>query len=181
MNFLTFLVVGALLVILQTTLLMPTPVWPLAPDFHYIFVAFLASRFPALPALVLIYFLGLLLDVLVGTVLGMSTLLCFSGFAVIRLFSGRGGTRDFLYAVPLIALSFLALSGLIYIVFNFLYVGRLGVWDWREMGLRTLMVALFTSPLFRLLDVIYAYGQSARPPWKRLKVRASDRPRRRST
>ena len=180
MNFFTFLVVGALLVILQTTLLMPTPVWPLAPDFYYIFVAFLASRFAALPALVLIYFLGLLLDVLVGTVLGMSTLLCFSGFAVIRLFSGRTGSRDFFYSIPLIALSFLVLSGLTYGIFNFLYSGQLGVWDWREMGIRTLMVALFTYPLFRLLDVIHAYGESARLPWKRPKVRTDGTRRRRT-
>lgn len=71
MIFLCFLILGALLVILQTTLLMPSPLWAFAPDFYFIFVAYLASRFTVFQALILIYLLGLMLDVLVGTMLGM--------------------------------------------------------------------------------------------------------------
>ena len=48
MIFLCFLILGALLVILQTTLLMPSPLWAFAPDFYFIFVAYLASHFTVL-------------------------------------------------------------------------------------------------------------------------------------
>ena len=48
-----------LLVILQTTLLMFSPLWTFVPDFYFIFVAYLASRFTVFQALILIYLLGL--------------------------------------------------------------------------------------------------------------------------
>ncbi len=180
MTFLCFLVVGTLLVVMQTTLLMPTPIWPFAPDLYFIFVAFLASRFSILSSLILIYLLGLMLDVLTGTVLGMFSSLCFLGFAVIRLFAGNAMYRDFLYSIPLISLTFSVLSGLLYLLFDFFYAGQLVPWNWGEMLVRTLLVALFTYPLFRFLDMVYTYGENTVLPWKRLRARP-DNSRRRQT
>lgn len=178
MTFLCFLVVGTLLVIVQTTLLMPTPVWRFAPDLYFIFVAFLASRFAVFPALLLVYLVGLMLDVLMGTVLGMYSSLCFLGFGLIRLFASNTVYRDFFYSIPMISLSFLALSGLLYLLFDFFYTGQLIPWKWGEMLIRTLLVALFTYPLFRFLDMVQAYGDNTVLPWKRLRTR-SDATRRR--
>ena len=74
---LSFIVLGVLLVILQTTLCMPTPVWLLAPDFYYILVGYLAYRLDLVRSLLIILPLGCTLDVLSGTVLGMYSILCF--------------------------------------------------------------------------------------------------------
>ena len=178
MTTICFLAVAALLVVLQTTLLMPTPVWLFAPDFYFIFIAYLASRFTIFPALFLIYALGLMLDVLAGTLLGMFSSLCFVGFALIRLFVNKMVYRDFLYSIPLIAVSFFLLSALVYLIFDFLYPEQLVPWVWWEMIVRTLLVAAFTYPLFRLLDMVYAYGENTVFPWKRLKVRPNNTRRR---
>ena len=86
--------------------------------------------------------------------------------------------RDFLYSIPLIAVSFFLLSALVYLIFDFLYPEQLVPWVWWEMIVRTLLVAAFTYPLFRLLDMVYAYGEITVFPWKRLKVRANNSPRR---
>ncbi|NLZ18348.1 MAG: rod shape-determining protein MreD [Desulfobulbaceae bacterium] len=180
MTLICFIVVATLLVILQTTLLMPIPVWAFAPDFYFILVAYLASRFTLLPALILVYIIGLMLDVLTGTVLGMFSSLCFTGFALIRLFANKVVYKNFLYSIPLIALAFFALSGLVYLVFDFLYPDHLVPWVWWEMAVRTALVALFTYPLFRLFDVIHTYGENTVLPWKRLRTRP-DSPRRRQT
>ncbi len=80
----------------------------------------------------------------------------------------------------LIALSFFLLSALVYLVFDFLYPDQLVSWVWWEMIVRTLLVAAFTYPLFRLLDKVYAYGENTVFPWKRLKVRPNS-PHRRQT
>lgn len=178
MTTLCFFVVAVLLVVLQTTLLMPTPVWLFAPDFYFIFIAFLACRFTTFPALFLVYILGLMLDVLAGTVLGIFSSLCFAGFGLIRLFADKMVYKDFLYSIPLIALSFFLLSALVYLVFDFLYPNQLVPWVWWAMAVRTLLVAAFTYPLFRLLDMVYAYGENTVFPWKRLKVRPSNSHRR---
>ncbi len=180
MTIIFFIIVGILLVILQTTLLMPTPVWPFAPDLYFIFVAYLASRFAAFPALITVYILGLMLDVLAGTVLGMYSSLCFAGYALIRLFADKNVYRDFFFSIPLISLSFFLLSALMYLVFDFLYVDQLVSWSWWEMLVRTVLVAALTYPLFRLLDMVYAYGENTVFPWKRLRTR-SDNQRRRQT
>ena len=180
MTLFCFIVVAALLVILQTTLLMPTPVWVFAPDFYFILVAYLASRFTLVSGLILIYLIGLMLDVLAGTVLGMFSSLCFTGFALIRLFANKMVYKNFLYSIPLIALAFFALSGLVYLVFDFLYPNQLVSWVWWEMAVRTALVALFTCPLFRLFDMVHSYGENTVLPWKRLRMRP-DSQRRRQT
>ena len=40
----SFILLGVLLVSVQTTLCMPSPVWPLAPDLYYVLVGYLAYR-----------------------------------------------------------------------------------------------------------------------------------------
>lgn len=181
MNLLCFAVVGTLLVILQTTLLMPSPVWVFAPDLYFVFVAYLAvSRFSWFSALLLVYLTGLMLDVLSGPLLGMYSLICFAGFACIRPFAGRVVCREFFYSIPLIAIIFLALSALAYVIFDFIHPASLAPWVWWEMGVRALLVAVFVWPLFRLLDMVYNYGENSVAPWKRLRARSTG-PRRRQT
>ena len=179
MNLFCFAVVGALLVILQTTLLMPSPVWSFAPDLHFIFVAYLAtSRFSWFAALSLVYITGLLMDVLAGTLLGMFSLICFAGFACIRPFAGRVVCREFFYSIPLISLVFLAVSILAYVIFDFFHPDRLAPWVWWEMGMRTLLVAVLIWPFFRLLDMVYSYGENSVMPWKRLRAQSGGARRR---
>ena len=80
----------------------------------------------------------------------------------------------------MISLSFFLLSALMYLIFDFLYVDQLVSWSWWEMLVRTVLVAALTYPLFRLLDMVYAYGENTVFPWKRLRTR-SDNQRRRQT
>ena len=75
-----FIVTGLLLIILQTTICMPTPIWLPAPDFYYVLVAYLAFRLDLLRSLIILFPLVCILDVLSGTILGMYALLCFSGY-----------------------------------------------------------------------------------------------------
>ena len=178
MTFFSFLIVGTLLVILQTTLLMPTPIWPFAPDFYFIFVVYLARKLPIVPALVLVYLIGLMLDVLTGTVLGMASLMCFAGFGLVRLFSERLVLRDLFCSIPLVSLTFFLVSGLVYVIFDFLNQGQLVSWDWWEMGIRTSMVAIFSWPLFRFFDVVHEYSLTASLPWNRQSPRDNARRRR---
>lgn len=181
MRLLYFAVVGALLAVLQTTLLMPSPTWVFAPDLYFVFVAYLAaSRFSWFPALVLVYLTGLIMDVLSGTLLGMFSLLCFAGFACIRPFAGRVVCKEFFYSIPLISILFLVLSALVYVSFDFIHPGQLAPWVWWEKGTRALLLALCIWPLFKLLDMVYNYAENSAMPWKRLRARSTG-PKRRQT
>ena len=110
MTLIFFICLGTLLVVLQTTLFMPSPAWAYAPDFFYVFIAYLASRFDVFRGILLVYLVGLMLDVLVGSVLGMYSLLCFLGYGLIRIVEQNLKRGSLLYSIPLISCSFLLLS-----------------------------------------------------------------------
>ena len=50
-----FILIGLLLVVLQTSLMMVNPVWVGSPDLYYILVAYLAYRFDLLRSLIIIF------------------------------------------------------------------------------------------------------------------------------
>ncbi|MCL2340940.1 MAG: hypothetical protein FWC49_04445 [Proteobacteria bacterium] len=173
-----FIVVGLALTILQTTLCMRTPVSSLAPDFYYVLVAYLALRFDVLRSLIILFPLVCILDVLSGTILGSYALICFGGYVLLRQLAARLPVKELVYHLPLICLSFLAVSWLTCFLLDFLRPGQLSAWSWWTMTLRTLLVALCAYPLFFLFDLIQKYSQRSFLSWNTLRLRSDNRRRR---
>jgi rod shape-determining protein MreD len=174
----SFIVVGLLLVILQTTLFMPRPVWLLSPDLYYILVAYLAYRLDVLRSLSILFPLVFFLDVLSGTVLGTYALLCFGGYFLIRAVAGHLPINEALYQVPLIGMSYFTVSWLVYLLLELLQPGHLVPWSWWRMLVRALLVALFAYPLFFCFDRVQKYSHRDYLPWNRLRLRNDKRRRR---
>ncbi len=170
-----FLVIGLVLIILQTTLFMPTPVWPAAPDFYYILVAYLAYRLDLLRGLLILFPLSCVLDVLSGIVLGMYPALCFGGFFFLRFMAERLPVRESLYQVPMIAVSYLVVHWLVYVVLFFLEPAVLIPWSWPLVLLRAGLIIVFSFPLFRFFERINKRLQGGFFPLKRLRVRSGNR------
>jgi rod shape-determining protein MreD len=173
-----FIFVGLLLVIMQTTVCMPSPVWLLAPDCYYVLVAYLAYRLDLLRSLMVLFPLVCMLDVLSGTVLGMYAILCFSGYFLLRLISGKLPVNESLYQIPLVGLSYLVVSWGVYLVLRFFEPGELISWSWWRMIVRALLVTVLTYPLFYLFDVVLKYSHRSFFPWNRLRLRTDNRRRR---
>lgn len=173
-----FIFVGLLLVILQTTVCMPSPVWLLAPDCYYVLVAYLAYRLDLLRSLIILFPLVCMLDVLSGTVLGMYAILCFSGYFLLRLISGKLPVNESLYQIPLVGLSYLVVSWGVYLFLRFFEPGELISWSWWRMIVRALLVTVLTYPLFYLFDLVLKYSHRSFFPWNRLRLRTDNRRRR---
>ncbi|WP_028318870.1 hypothetical protein [Desulfobulbus elongatus] len=173
-----FIVVGLLLVILQTTLCMRTPVSFMAPDFYYVLVAYLALRLDMLRGLIVLLPLVCVLDVLSGTILGTYALLCFGGYFFLRQLAVKLPGNEILYHLPLISLSFLAVSWAVYLLLELLQPGQQAAWSWWKMLMRMLLVALCSYPLFLLFDVMQKYSQRSFLSWSRLRLRSDNRRRR---
>lgn len=173
-----FIFVGLLLVIMQTTVCMPSPVWLLAPDCHYILVAYLAYRLDLLRSLIVLFPLVCTLDVLSGTVLGMYAILCFSGYFLLRLISRKLPVNESLYQIPLVGLSYLVVSWGVYLFLRFFEPGELISWSWWRMIVRALLVTALTYPLFYLFDLVLKYSHRNFFPWNRLRLRTDNRRRR---
>ena len=175
-----FIVVGLLMVILQTTVCMPSPVWPFAPDCYYVLVAYLAYRLDPLRSLMVLLPLVCMLDVLSGTVLGMYAILCLSGYFLLRFISGKLPVNESLYQIPLVAMSYLLVSWGVYLLLRFFEPGELVSWSWWRMLVRAVLVAVLTYPLFYVFDLVLKYSHRRFLPWNNLRLRTDNRRRRRA-
>ncbi len=173
-----FILVGLLLVIMQTTLCMPSPVWLLAPDCYYVLVAYLAYRLDLLRSLMVLFPLACILDVLSGTVLGMYAILCFSSYFLLRFISGKLPVNESLYQIPLVGLSYLVVSWGVYLFLQFIEPEGLVSWSWWRMIVRALLVAALAYPLFSIFDLVLKYSHRNFFPWNRLRLRTDNRRRR---
>jgi rod shape-determining protein MreD len=150
----SLLAVGLLLVILQTTVFMFTPIWVAAPDFYYILVAYLAYRIDLFRGLIILLPVSCVLDVFSGTIIGMYPAICFSGYFLLRFISIKMPVRESLYQIPFVAVSYLVVSWIVFQVLNFIQPDTLIPWAWPLMLLRAGLIILFSFPLFRFFEFL---------------------------
>ncbi|MBM9535970.1 hypothetical protein [Desulfobulbus alkaliphilus] len=175
-----YILIGVFLVLFQTTVFMPTPVWLFAPDLYYILVAYLAYRLDLLRSLFVLLPLGCVLDVLSGTVVGMYSFLCLCGYFSIRAVVDRLPVNESLYQIPLVGMSFLAVSWCVFFLLRFFETGEQVVWSWWQMLVRAALVVAFTYPLFLGFEMVKKNAQRSIVPWNRLRLRPDNRRRRRA-
>lgn len=170
----SFILIGVLLITVQTTVFMLSPVWLMAPDFYFILVAFLAYRMDLFRSLIILFPLSCLLDVFSGIMPGTYTLLCFGGFFQLRLMAQKMPVNESLYQVPLIGVSYLAISWVVYIFLSFLDSTALVPWSWPKMLIRAGLVMLFAPLLFKIFTWLNKRMQRSFLPMRKLKVRSGN-------
>ena len=154
MSVLVYMIIGLLLIVLQTTVLMVNPVWVLAPDLYYILVAYLAYRFDLIRSLIIIFPLSWSLDIFSGIVLGMYPAICFGSFCLLKGISARLPLRESFYQVPMIGVSYLVVMKIVYIGMYLFEPDDLAPWSWPEMIVRAGIIVLLAYPLFRFFEII---------------------------
>ena len=85
--------------------------------------------------------------------------------------------HESLYQIPLIGLSFLLISWCVYILVQALGIGELIAWSTWKMVVRSILVIMFSYPLFLLFDLVRRMSQRSLVPWKRLRLRTDNRRR----
>lgn len=178
MLIISYLFLGLALIILQTTLFMPTPVWFFAPDLYYVLVAFLAYRMDVFRSVIILFPLGCTLDVFSGTILGMYSIICFSGFFLLRFTAKKLPVNESLYQVPFIGVSYLVVYWAVYVLMAFLVPDSLIPWSWPKMLVRTGLLVLFATPLFRLCEWVKRRLQGDFFKFRKIRVRTENRYRR---
>ncbi len=171
----TFTLIGLLLVVLQTTVFMVNPVWLAAPDFYYILVAYLAYRMDILRSLIILFFLGCILDVFSGTILGMYSVFCFVTYFILRFVAQKMPVSESLYQVPLIGVSYLVVSWVTHLVITAIEPDMLTAWVWWKMIVRALLVVLFSYQMFRFFDFVHLRLRKGFFSWKKLRVHSDNR------
>jgi rod shape-determining protein MreD len=151
---LSFIAVGLLLVLLQTTFLIPSPLWIASPDLYYILVGYLAYNFTFLRGIVVLLPISMVLDVYSGTVIGMYPTICYLGYFMLKFMVDKMPIRKSLYQLPLVALSYLVVNWVLLMVLDFFQPQTVAGWEWFPILLRVFLIYLFSFPLFRFFTFL---------------------------
>lgn len=156
-----FLILGILILIVQTTFLQILPPWLGYPDILFLLIVYISCQKEILAAAVIILLLGLLMDVFSGVYLGLYPVVYLLIFAFIKGISRKIALSDFTYQVPLAVISYLLVS---IFMFGFSYLlapESLPQWNWGTILLQLLMLAVIGAPVFALFDYIMNLYRSA--------------------
>lgn len=152
-----FLLIGILLIVLQTTILQLLPAWFGFPDLVYILVAFIAFRFDVFRGCFLSFAFGWMIDVISGIYLGVFVVKYLLVFLVLHMLAQNSPVKESAYQVPLVGASyFLAQIGF-YGLLNITTTDLISAWSWNRTGRETILLMIVTIPFFILFNSLYEY------------------------
>jgi len=172
---LCFIALGLFFIILQTTVFMLNPLWVAAPDLYYILVAYLAYRFDLMRGLLILFPLAWMFDIFSGVILGTYPLICIGAFFMLRFMAVKMPVRESLYQVPLVGVSYLVVSKVVFLILDFLEPGTLVSWSWPQELVRAALIILFAYPLFRFFEWVRQRLQGGFISFKTLRAGSRNR------
>lgn len=147
-----FIIIGTLLLVLQTSFLPALPGWFTKLDPLFVLVVFVTVRFdPYRGALLVIYF-GMLTDIFSGIYSGLHPVVYLSLHFMVNLLSRPLVLNEPPHQIPLVLTSYFFVLSLIHMITSFLSPHLMSIWSWKEIIVRMLLLALITMPLFSLYD-----------------------------
>jgi rod shape-determining protein MreD len=150
----SFLLLGTILLVLQTSMLPLLPHWLGRPDPLFVLVVFAAIRLETYQGAVLALIFGLLLDIFSGPYLGLYPVVFLILFLVLRTLAVNLLLTEVVHQVPLTLISYLAATSGLYIFASLLAPENPLPWSWRGVLLQLFMLAVFTMPLFELYEAL---------------------------
>jgi rod shape-determining protein MreD len=150
----SFLLLGTVLLVMQTSLLPLLPGWLGNPDPLFVLVVFAAIRLETYQGAVLALLFGLLLDIFSGPYLGLYPVVLIIVFLLLRTLAVNLLLSEAIHQVPLTLMSYLAATSGLYVFASLLAPENQLPWSWRGVLLQLFMLAVFTLPLFQLYEAL---------------------------
>ena len=155
-----FLILGILILVLQTTFMQLLPPWLGKPDILFLLIVYISCQSEILLGAVVILLLGLLMDVFSGVFLGLYPVVYLLVFAFIKGISRRIAINEFAYQVPLALISYLLVSTGMFLFSYSLAPDIPPQWSWGTMLLQLLMLAVIGAPVLGMFDAIMNFYRS---------------------
>jgi len=170
------IILGAFLLVLQTTVFTLLPPWLGNPDLLFLLALFISTRIDLYQGVILILVLGLMMDVFSGIIPGLYPAIYLGLFVTIKLLSRQVIVDEPVHQPPLAASGFLACSGALYIYTLLFSPGTDLVWSWRELFLQMFILAVLSLPFFHLLSkLMQVVSADKRRRWMFLRGKAGNR------
>jgi len=154
------MILGIMVLVLQTTFLQLLPAWLGKPDILFLLIVYISCHADILRGSVLILLLGLLMDVFSGVFLGLYPVIYLLVFAFIKGISRKIAINEFAYQVPLAVISYLFVSAAMFLFSFSLASDNLPQWSWGIILLQLLMLAVIGAPVFGIFDSIMNFYRS---------------------
>ena len=148
----SYFFLGVFLLILQTSLLTVLPAWMGKPDLFFVLIVFVAIRLKLIHGALLLLVLGLIMDIFSGIFLGIYPITYLLLFFLLHGLSRRLAIQETAHRIPLVVVSYLFVNGLLYSFASSLAPENELVWNWKEILMQILLLAIITLPLFSLFE-----------------------------
>jgi rod shape-determining protein MreD len=155
-----FLLVGVLLVVLQTTLLPLLPGVFGRPDLVYLLVAFAAYKLAWLPGILLAFTVGWIFDVIIGLNLGVYPLEFLFVFISLKLLTLNSPVKEAAYQIPMVGVSYFLLQMIVYFLSSLTLSDTLPEWSWSKNVKETLLLVVAAIPCFLVFNCLFEYLQN---------------------
>jgi rod shape-determining protein MreD len=170
-----FLILGIVILVLQTTFLQLLPSWLGKPDIFFLLIVYIAFKADILRGAFSTLLLGLLMDTFSGVYLGFYPAIYLLVFAFIKGISRRIVIDEYAYQVPLAVISYLFVcSGIFLFSFNLAPESSLP-WSWGIILLQLLILAVTGVPVFGIFDTIMNFYSSSSASGRFLVTKRSNR------
>ena len=175
MFILIFLILGILLLVLQTTFLQLLPVWLGKPDLLFLLIVYIACQAGILRGALVVLLLGLLMDAFSGVFLGLYPVIYLLVFAFIKGISSQIAINEFAYQVPLAVISYILVGIGMFLFSFFLTPDSPPQWSWGIMLLQLIILAVIGTPVFGIFDSIMSFYRSSKASGRFLGTKSSNR------
>ncbi|MEN8135051.1 MAG: rod shape-determining protein MreD [Thermodesulfobacteriota bacterium] len=149
-----FIILGAFLLIAQTTIFVRTPQWLGNPDLLFLLVLFMATKIDNYRGIILTMIFGLMMDTFSGFVPGLFPAVYLGLFVTIKYISRNVIIDEPTHQPPLAAACYLASSGAIYLYMTIFNPSTDIFWSWRDLLLQMCILAILSLPSFQLLGLL---------------------------
>ena len=171
----SFILLGAFLIVAETTFLQFFPPWLGRPDLVFILLVFTAYKFNWFRGLLLAFSLGWLLDVVSGVFLGSYLLLSLLVFAIVKFLSQNSPVKETAYQIPLVGISYFVVQCLFYLFFSMAQPGALPPWSWSRVLQEAIILIVASLPCFVFLNWLYEKLSQRHLSVKSMKRRSGNR------
>lgn len=161
-----FIILGTILLVLQTSLLPVLPGWFAKLDPLFVLVVFVTVRFDPYRGAILAIYLGMLTDIFSGIYSGLHPVVYLALHFMVKLLSKPLVLNEPPHQIPLVLTSYFFVISLTHMVTSFMAPEVTSLWSWKDIIVRMLLLSLVTMPLFSLYD----FTMSKLSPRKALQI-----------
>jgi rod shape-determining protein MreD len=170
-----FLMVGIVLLVLQTSIFPLLPAWLGRPDPLFVLIVYAALRLEVYQGAILTLVLGLLLDIFSGPFLGMYPVVYLALFVILKTMAANLTIHETIHQVPLTLASYLFACVGLFAFASLLMPEDALHWPWRAVLLQLFLLTILTIPLFQLYDLFWTSIRHQRKNRSSLQIQTGNR------